>query len=216
MLYIEAKQHVWTADVNGLICVWDVNSYALLHTIVATELTNAPIFCMVLVDEQNVWMGSYSKIIVIDSNSLQVIDSWEAHNGYRIMAMSVAGNNVWTGSELRICVWDKNTRKALTDAQGTKVERLVEFGVVSLITVKRPNDVTHVWSGDSNGTVTVWNSDLTKPGLSIYQVLNNHKKDSVHAIISLDDGNTICTGSYGNPISKTKDNSICLWQYDTS
>ena len=217
MLYIEVKQQVWTADVNGLVCIWDVNTYALLNTIVdRPELNNAPIFCMVLVDEQNVWMGSYSKIIVIDSSTLQVVDSWEAHSGYRIMAMSVAGANVWTGSELRICVWDKNTRKPLTDAQGTKIERLVEFGVVSLITVKRPNDITHVWSGDSNGTVTVWNSDLTKPGLSIYQVLNNHKKDSVHAILNLDDGNTICTGSYGNPLSKAKDNSICLWQYETS
>lgn len=214
MLHIEAKQQVWTADVNGLVCIWDVNSYALLHTIVAPELSNSPIFCISLVDDTTVWMGSYSKIIVINTETLQVIDSWEAHSGYRIMAMSVAGPNVWTGSELRICVWDKETRKQLIDPNGAKVERLVEFGVVSLITVKRPNDITHIWSGDSNGTVTVWNSDLTKPGLSIYQVLNNHKKDSVHAILNIEDGTTICTGSYGNPLSKAKDNSICLWQYD--
>lgn len=214
MLYIESKQQVWTADVNGFVCIWDVNSYALLKTVVTPELNNAPIFCMTLVDDVNVWMGSYSKIIVIDSNTHQVLDSWEAHSGYRIMAMTLVGSNIWTGSELRICVWDKESRKQLVDSTGAKVERLIEFGVVSMITVKRSNELTHVWSGDSNGTVTVWNSDLSKPTLSIYQVLNNHKKDSVHAILNIDDGATICTGSYGNPLSKTKDNSICLWQYD--
>lgn len=218
MLFLESKQQVWTADVSGLVCVWDVNSYELVSKISnVPELSNAPIFCMCYIEDTNcIWMGSYSKIVVVDASTLAVVDSWEAHSGYRIMAMAVAGNTVWTGSELRICMWDKTTRKAVIDAStGAQAERLVEFGVVSLLTVKRPNDVTHVWSGDSNGTVTVWNADaVSKPGSSIFQVLSNHKKDSVHAILGLDDGTTVCTGSYGNPNSKMKDNSICLWQYD--
>lgn len=225
MLYLESKQQVWTADVSGLVCVWDVNTYDLISTIVAPELSNAPIFCMCYIeDTDTVWMGSYAKLIVVRASERTVVDAWEAHSGYRIMAMSVAGSTVWTGSELRICLWDKTTRKAIIDAStNLPAERLVEFGVVSLITIKRPNEGLHVWSGDSNGTVTVWHADnpalatspvsASKPANPIFQVLSNHKKDSVHAILSLDDG-TVCTGSYGNPNSKTKDNSICLWQYD--
>lgn len=222
MIYLEAKQQVWTADVSGLVCIWDVNTYDLISTIVAPELSNAPIFCMCYIEETGtIWLGSYSKIIVVKVNERTVVDAWEAHSGYRIMAMSVAGSTVWTGSELRICLWDKVTRKAIIDANtNLPAERLVEFGVVSLITTKRPNEGLHVWSGDSNGTVTVWNADnptnantTSKPTNPIFQVLSNHKKDSVHAILILDDG-TVCTGSYGNPNSKTKDNSICLWQYD--
>ena len=225
MLFLEAKQQVWTADVSGLVCIWDVNTYGLIATVVSPELSNAPIFCMCYIEETNtIWMGSYSKIIVVNASERTVVDAWDAHSGYRIMAMSVAGPTVWTGSELRICLWDKITRKPIIDStSGAPAERLVEFGVVSLITIKRPNEGLHVWSGDSNGTVTVWNADnptlasnptsTSKPANPIFQVLSNHKKDSVHAILGLDDG-TVCTGSYGNPNSKTKDNSICLWQYD--
>jgi serine/threonine protein kinase len=162
--------------------------------------------------QREVWVGCYSQLLVINSQDRQVSAAWEAHKGYRITSIQCIGNHVWTGADVRICLWDKRTRRQLIGPDGQPEERLVEFGVVCMIAVKRPNNKYHIWTGSSNGAIIIWSSNIAKKTKTILQVLNGHKKDSVHTLVDV--GNdVVCSGSYGNPSDKNRDNSLCVWYY---
>lgn len=159
-----------------------------------------------------VWVGCNSRIAVISVASRSITASWEAHVGYRITSIQTVGQHVWTGADIRICIWDKHTKKQLVGEGGQPLERQVEYGVVCMLACRRPNRKYHIWTGSANGSITVWSSNINKRSKVIYQVLNGHKKDSVHSLVDCGRG-TVCSGSYGNPLDKNRDNSLCVWCY---
>jgi serine/threonine protein kinase/GTPase SAR1 family protein len=159
-----------------------------------------------------VWVGCNSRMVVVSVATRSISASWEAHVGYRITSIQTVGQHVWTGADIRICIWDKHSKKQLIGEGGHPLERQVEYGVVCMLACRRPNNKYHIWTGSANGSIIVWSSNINKKDKVIFQVLNGHKKDSVHSLVDCGRG-TVCSGSYGNPTDKNRDNSLCVWCY---
>uniref|UniRef100_A0AAQ6AEC3 UDENN domain-containing protein n=1 Tax=Amphiprion ocellaris TaxID=80972 RepID=A0AAQ6AEC3_AMPOC len=161
LLYTPGKTHrqLWVSVSGGKVMVFDASSWSLTHT---CHVGNARLNCMILVDKDQVWMGSEDSVIYIISMVAMVCNRQLTEHRAEVTGLALDADKYSQkvayscSAEGSIMVWDVST---------LQVSLQYLHIVLADSTVQKSRNMEELWSVCvDSGEVCIWHiKDTTKP-----------------------------------------------------
>jgi len=131
------ESYVWSGDVDGIVCVWDITTSRLIHQLEMDE----PINCISHFGNY-VWVGLYRSLRLYDCRTNELTRAFEVNIAYD---MAPCRGKMWVACNDKIRVWDCKTLRMERDLEGhtSKVVCIIEAG-------------SRIWSASFDKTILLW------------------------------------------------------------